>query len=219
MKNYQRPYRPEIHISQATITRIIGAALILFVVVIVLAQGTYIIKPGFRGVKVTLGKVEPQFAREGLGLKSPFITKVVPIMVRQRTQPLKAECYSSDLQQVNTQLQILYRIPEQSVVRIFQDYAGEPFDSLIAPRVQEAIKEVAAMQAAEMIVTNRYDLKSRALALARAKIGTNFLDLVDLVIEDMSLSQELEHAIEQKNDPGTRGSQGEVHAAAGGDRR
>jgi chemotaxis protein MotB len=44
-------------------------------------------------------------------------------------------------------VRVLYRVPEHSVVSIFQDFAGEPFDTLIAPRVQEAIKEVAAQHA------------------------------------------------------------------------
>ena len=39
-------------------------------------------------------------------------------------------------------------VPEQSAVQIYKQFAGDPFDSLIAPRVQEAIKEVTAMQTA-----------------------------------------------------------------------
>jgi prohibitin 2 len=52
----------------------------------------------------------------------------------------------------------------------------------IAPRVQEALKEVAATQSAELIVKNREQVKNKALELARRKIGSNFLDLVDLVL-------------------------------------
>ena len=180
------------------ISRLLGVGILVFVVIILASTSTYVIKPGDRGVKVVLGKVQAEFLPQGLGFKSPLITRVHRIPIRQRTEPLQADCYSSDLQQVNTKLQVLYRIPEHSVVPIFQNYAGAPFDSLIAPRVQEALKEVTALQTAEMIVTNRYSIKSKAMELARAKIGTNFLTLVDLVIEEISLSKELEHAIEQK---------------------
>jgi prohibitin 2 len=178
--------------------RTLGVAILIFVVIVVASTSTYIIKPGNRGVKVVLGKVQPKFLPPGLGFKSPFITRVVQVSIQQRTHPLAAECYSSDLQQVNTKLEVLYRVPEDSVVSIYQNYAGDPFDSLIAPRVQEALKEVAALQTAEMIVTNRLIIKSNALELARSKIGTNFLNLADLVLEDISLSKELERAIEQK---------------------
>ena len=43
------------------------------------------------------------------------------------------------LQQVIADLRVQYRVPEQSVVTIFKQFAGDPFDSLIAPRVQEAL--------------------------------------------------------------------------------
>jgi len=158
---------------------------------------SYIVPPGHRGVLVTLGKVDKNFVGEGFGLKAPFITTLIPVSIRQVTRSLKTECYSSDLQQVNVDLRILYRAPESSVVKVYQDYAGDPFDSLIAPRVNEALKEVTALQSAELIVRKREEVKSKALALAKEKLG-QILVIEDMVIQDISLSKELESAIEAK---------------------
>ena len=187
-----------IEIDPRSLARWLGAAIHVFVVVLLASSATYIVQPGFRGVVVTLGKVSPQFKPEGFGFKQPFITHIVPLSIRQQTRPMPAECYSSDLQQVRMEVHVLYRVPEHSVVKIFQDFAGEPFDSLIAPRVQEALKEVAATQSAEQIVKNREQVKRTALELARRKIGTNFLDVVDLVLYNLALSPELAAAIEMK---------------------
>ncbi len=187
-----------IEVNPQFLGRFIGVAIIIFVLIIAASSATYIVPPGFRGVAVTLGKVSPEFKPEGFGLKQPFLTHIHPMSVRQQTRAMPAECYSSDLQQVMMEVNVFYRVPERSVVKIFQDFAGEPFDSLIAPRVQEAIKEVAAEQSAEQIVKKREEVKIRALELARRKIGTNFLDLVDVVLYNMSLSPELEAAIELK---------------------
>lgn len=178
--------------------KLIGLALLLFVVIIVLSAGTYVVQPGHRGVAVTLGKVAPDFKPEGFGFRQPFVTHIEQVSIRQQTRGIPAECYSSDLQQVKVQLRVLYRVPEQSVVKIFQDYAGEPFDNLIAPRVQEALKEAAASQSAEMFVKKREEVKAKALELARRKIGPGFLEIVDLVLYNITLSPELETAIEQK---------------------
>jgi prohibitin 2 len=192
-------YRPKvIEIHPRTLARWIGGAILIFVIVALASSATYIVPPGFRGVTVTLGTVSQNFKPEGFGFKKPFITHVYPLSIRQQTRPMPAECYSSDLQQVEMEVHVLYRIPEHSVVKIFQEYAGEPFDNLIAPRVQEAIKEVAATLSAEQIVKNREDVKARTLELARRKIGTNFLDVVDVVLYNLSLSPELEAAIEMK---------------------
>ena len=144
-----------------TIAKLIGVAIIIFVVIIAASTSSYVVQPGERGVEVTLGKVSPVFKPQGFGYKTPFITTIIPVTIRQQTRELTADCYSADLQQVKMELRVLYRIPEASVVQIYQGYAGDPFDSLIAPRVQEALKEVTAMESAEQIVKNREMIKTR----------------------------------------------------------
>ena len=178
--------------------RLIGVLILIFAAVILGSSATYVVQPGTRGVAVTLGTVAPDFKPEGFGFKQPFLTQILPISVRQQTRPMPAECYSSDLQQVKMEVHVLYRVPERSVVKIFQEYAGEPFDNLIAPRVQEALKEVAATRSAEQIVKQREEIKMCALELARRKIGADFLEVADLVIFNLALSAELESAIELK---------------------
>lgn len=183
--------------TPASLGRLIGGAILIIVLVVAIAQSSYVIEPGQRGVLVNLGRVSPDFKPEGFGFKPPFTSRIVPIIIRQQTRQLAAECYSADLQQVNIGLRLLYRIPEASVVRIYKDYAGDPFDSLIAPRVQEALKEVTALLSAEQVVKKREDVKTKALLGAREKIGA-LLVLEDLVLENITLSKELETAIEAK---------------------
>jgi prohibitin 2 len=176
---------------------LIGAAIVLFIFVVLSSSTTYMIEPGARGIKVTLGKAADHFLPSGFGFKAPFVTTIVPVNVRQRTQGVRAECFSSDLQQIVMDLRVLYRIPEESVVQIYKQFAGDPFDSLIAPRVQEAVKEVTAMKTAEQIVKEREEIKQKALAAAKAKIGS-ILWVEDIVIRNIDLSNELERAIEAK---------------------
>jgi prohibitin 2 len=179
------------------LARLVGVALLVFAVVIMAASGTYVVNPGYRGVEVTMGKVSDAFKPEGFGLKQPFVTTIYPVSIRQQTSEDSAECYSSDLQQIQVELRVLYRIPEGSVVKLFHEYYGDPFESLIAPRVQEALKEVTALQSAEQIVQNREQIKTRALELARKKVGT-FLVIEDIVIQNITLTKQLEVAIEAK---------------------
>ncbi len=179
------------------LVRIIGFGVLIFVLLTISATGTYVVEPGTRGIKVTLGKTADQFLPEGFGFKSPLITTIVPVSIRQKTQSVRAECFSSDLQQVILDSRVLYRVPEQAVVEIYKEFAGDPFDSLIAPRVQEALKEVTALLTAEQIVKSREEIKQKALAAARLKIGT-LLKVEDIVVRNIDLSKELERAIEAK---------------------
>ena len=183
--------------SHRTVIKLIAGAVVIFALIIAGSSSTYVVEPGFRGVRVTLGKVSPAFKPEGFGFKVPFITRVVPQSIRQQTAKFEADCYSSDLQQVKIDLRVLYRVPPASVVSIFRDYAGDAFETLIKPRVAEAIKELTALRSAEMIVQKREEVKSRTLEIARKKVG-DLLVIEDIVLEDINLTRVLENAIEAK---------------------
>jgi prohibitin 2 len=179
------------------LAKLITVGVVVFIVVVLASTTSYVVEPGTRGVKVTLGKVSDKFLPEGFGLKAPLVTRIVPVTIKQRTSALRAECFSSDLQQVIVDVRVLYRVPEESVVQIYREFAGDPFDSLIAPRVQEALKEITALASAVKIVTDREDIKQKAIAGARQKIGS-ILFVEDIVIRSIDLSHELEVAIEAK---------------------
>jgi prohibitin 2 len=179
------------------IAKLIAGAVIVFILILAAASSTYVVEPGHRGVQVTLGKVSPVFKPEGFGLKLPFVTTVVPQPVRQQTATLEEECYSSDLQQIVIGLKVLYRIPEASVVALFRDYEGRPFETLVKPRVAEALKEIVALRNAESVVQKREEVKSRTLEIARKKLG-GLLMLEDVVVEHIKLTKVLENAIEAK---------------------
>jgi prohibitin 2 len=144
-----------------------------------------------------LGRVSPGFKPEGFGFKLPFATSIVPQLIRQQTAKMVADCYSSDLQQVKIEVRVLFRVPESSVVAIFRDYSGAAFDSLIKPRVAEALNEITARRSAELIVQKREEVKSQALESARRKVG-EVLVIEDIVLEDINLTKALENAIEAK---------------------
>lgn len=157
------------------------------------------VSPGNRGVLSTLGKVHEDAAPEGLVWKKPFgLTRLKEISVRQQTDEIpKAECYSSDLQQLNVKVRVLWRTPETSVVGLYRDYDGEPFAKLVEPRVLEALKESTATRTAEDIAKNREFVKKSTLDAARTKVG-GILEIADIVIEDIALSTPLKDAIEMK---------------------
>jgi prohibitin 2 len=183
--------------------RLIGIGLLIFVLVIAGSQATYVVEPGYRGVRITLGKVSPVPVGEGFTFKAPFITTIHPISVRQQTEDLNTDCYSSDLQQVRARLRVFYRVADAAVVKLFRVYDGDPFTALISPRVQEALKEAASLQSAEMIVQNREAIKAHMLEATRKKIdaiagGEPLLIIEDISLSDISLSPELNAAIEQK---------------------
>ncbi|MCS1410216.1 MAG: hypothetical protein M2R45_03406 [Verrucomicrobia subdivision 3 bacterium] len=192
-----------------TLQKLIGVGLIVFVLVIFGSQSTDVVDPGNRGVRVSLGKVSATSVPEGLTFKMPLITQIHQVSVRQQTQQMEAGCYTSDLQQVVTELRVLYRIPEASVVEVWRTIQSDDsrtpsyFNSFIRPRVVEALKEAAAAVSAESIVQQREEIKNQTLEGTREKLGqssqgADLISVVDIALQGIRLSPELTAAIEQK---------------------
>jgi prohibitin 2 len=182
--------------QQFPIRRVIAIA-IAVLVIITLIKGTYVVPPGHRGVKVTLGTVDKQYVHEGMGFKMPWVTSLELVSVKQQNREILGDCYSQDLQQVKVRVKVLYAIPEASVVTVFREYQGDAFDSLVAPRVQEALKEQTALLSAEQVVKQREVVKRKSRESAQAKIG-QIVQITDLTLENIDLSSQLEQAIEMK---------------------
>lgn len=156
-----------------------------------------IVDPGNKGVKVTLGQVENTVYDEGLHYKSPFISSIREVNVRQQSAKIVSDCFSSDLQHIRVNLRVLYSVPVNNVVAVFRNYQDDPFAGFVEPKINEAFKEVTASRTAEVIVKEREKVKVEALKSSQEKVN-GFLTIHDVVIEDLQLSVELQRAIESK---------------------
>jgi regulator of protease activity HflC (stomatin/prohibitin superfamily) len=160
-------------------------------------QMYHIVPPGHRGISITLGKVNPTELPEGIGFKWPFIQRILDFPIMQLKADGKAPTFSSDLQNISFSFSVMYRVPASQVVKLFQQYRGEPYSTLIEPRVQETLKQVTATARAEDLVKNRERVKDEALVKLRQAVG-DVLQIVDLSLTNIDLSDQLEQAIEQK---------------------
>jgi prohibitin 2 len=171
-----------------------------FVIVIALVIGGamfHVVPVGHRGIRVTLGRVHPEALQEGLAFKWPFLEAVIDYPIKQITQSSTATCFSSDLQTVTVSYSTLYRLPEQRVVELFQKFAGDPYTTLVEPRIQETLKEVTAAYRAEDVVKKREEVKNKVLGKLRTVLQ-ELITINDLTINNVDLTAELEKAIELK---------------------
>ncbi len=171
--------------------------LVVLLLLLVSIQMYHIVPPGHRGISVTLGKVNPEELPEGLAFKWPFIQTITDFPIMQLSASGKAPCFSSDLQNLTLYFTVMYRVPASQVVRLFQQYRGDPFTTLIEPRVQESLKQVTATSRAEELVKNRERVKDESIAKLRLAVG-DVLQIVDFSLTNIDLSDQLEQAIEQK---------------------
>lgn len=176
--------------------KMIAILVIIFFGILISTSLFYIVPPGFRGVAVTMGTVDQMVKPEGLGFKLPWTT-ITPVQIKQDTKEHRTMCFSKDQQELNFHIKVLYKLNDSSVIKLFQNFAGDPFFALVLPRVEESLKEQTVMQDATTILAQRELVKSRALEAARKKVG-EMLTIVDLVIVDVDFSPQLKQAIESK---------------------
>lgn len=176
---------------------IIGSAIIGgLLLVILLLSSCSIIQPGERGVVVNLGSMSKDVLGEGVHLTAPW-ARVNRVVVKQTTMIGKTECFSKDLQTIKVTYSCMYSIPEDKVLDLFQKYAGNPYESLVVPRIEEAIKLASATLTAEAIVKQREMVKAAALQEVKGQLR-DLIIVTDLPITNIDLTEMLEKAIEGK---------------------
>lgn len=178
--------------------RTISSLILVGIVFLFVGFQTYhIVPPGHRGISIFLGKVDPMQRPEGITFKWPFVERIIDFPIMQLKADGRAASFSSDLQNMMIGYTVMYRVPESQVVKLFQQYRGEPYASLIEPRIQETVKQVAAMSRAEDLVKNRERVKDDVVTKIRPAVG-DLLQIVDINLTNIDLSDQLEAAIEQK---------------------
>jgi len=175
---------------------IIALALLVVVGIPLTIASCHSVPAGHRGVVVTFGSVDPQIRGEGLTWANPFAL-IHDRPIQQGKMDGAAACFSSDLQTVQVQFVALYRQAEAKVAELYQLYQGDPYGTLIEPRIQECLKEVTATYPAQELVKKREEIRRKTLDRVRASVG-DLMIVNDINIVNIDLTKELEQAIELK---------------------
>lgn len=172
----------------------------ILVLALVLAGSYTIIDAGNAGISVTLGKVDETVLPEGITVKLPFVTQIHEFSVRQQVETGKTQCFSSDLQTVDVSYTVMWRMPKDRIVEIYHKYSSDQalvYVNLVRTRWEDALKQAAARMDAEKIVKGRDILKDEAINALRKELG-GLVEVIDIQLTDIGLSNELEKAIELK---------------------
>jgi len=184
--------------AQKLAKKLIIAAVIVVLAIIVIANCFTIVDAGHTGVVVTLGKVNEGVLQEGLHFKAPFVQQVVKIDNRISKLEVDTEAFSKDLQTVSTTLAINYRVDSAMSYSIYKNVGADYQSVLITPAVNEVLKAITAKYTAEESVTNRTLISEGLLEGLNEKLNESGLYITDVNIINFDFSEAFITAIEEK---------------------
>ncbi len=172
--------------------------IILAVLVLVLASSCFtVVSAGHTGVVSTFGKVSEDVLQEGFHIKMPWqqVTKMDNRIVKLE---VSTEAFSSDLQTVNVNLAVNYRVDTSKSYSIVKNVGTNYESVLMTPAVNEVMKSIMAQYTAEQSITNRNVISTALLDELNEKLADSGIYVSDINIIDFDFSDVYVQAIEAK---------------------
>lgn len=183
--------------------KIVSGVVLAFVILIVFAiiNPIVVIGAGERGVVFNrVSGLKPNVLGEGLHFRTPFVETVKKISVRINKDDVKAEGASKDLQTINMDVAVNWRIIPEKVNTVYQQVGDEKevLLRIITPAISEVVKASSASKTAEEIITKRTELKIDIDNKLTERLAAYNIELRDVSLVNVDFSREFNVAIEAK---------------------
>lgn len=181
--------------------RLLGMPLIILGMLIcflVLCNPFVMVGPGERGIKITLGQVQPESYGEGLHTIFPFIQKFRTMDVKTQRNTLTTSVYTKDIQQAKITYVINYNIQPDSVNKLFQEIGIDYETKILSPVVEGTIKDIIGKWIAQDLIANREKATGEILIKLKNQLSEHYINVTDFQMTGINYSDVFERAIESK---------------------
>jgi regulator of protease activity HflC (stomatin/prohibitin superfamily) len=172
----------------------------LIVIGVVTAASVQIVDAGHRGVLLHFNAVDLTIPPldEGLHFVVPFADSVVNMEVRTLLFVKGTSSASKDLQTVTTEVTVNYAPNPETVNILYKEVGLNYQNRIIAPAVEEVVKQVTANYNAEELITKRPLVKSDIETEITKRLNVFNIETQVISITDFQFSQLFSSAIESK---------------------
>lgn len=175
---------------------IIGVIVVFCLFVLISSFQT--IKSGEVGLKVRFGKIVNTKLDEGFNLKIPFIEQIVVVNIKVQKLELITESSSKDLQTIETDLAVNYRIESEKATYLYKTVGNNYESTILDPAIKESIKATIAKYTAAEVITKRSEVSQKCMEELQAKVQKYGIVIDNFNITNLSFSTEYTKAIEEK---------------------
>jgi prohibitin 2 len=186
-------------ISRSSVRVVIPVIIAFILLVVVLAASVKIVDAGHRGVLLNFGAVDTSASlNEGIHFVVPFRDNVLQVEVRTQRITENAASASNDLQDVSTQVALNYHVDPSTAQILYQQIGFDYANRVIAPAIQESVKQISARFNAENLITNRETVKSEIEANIKARLAPYNIVVEALSITEFQFTEQFRRAVEAK---------------------
>lgn len=178
--------------------RIITTSVVGIVAVVSLFASFSTVPVGSTGVVVTLGQTQSMTLGEGFHVKAPYITHIVSMDNRIQKQEVSAAATSKDLQAVSTTIDVNFHLSPGNSNSMYQTIGQNYSEILLAPAIQESVKNVMAQYSAEQLITQRSAVSVSIREELENRMTEYGVIIDEFNITNFQFSAEFDAAIEAK---------------------
>ncbi len=180
------------------LTRILpGTIFGLIAVVLITVSCLRTVPTGHTGIITVFGRVENETFEAGVHFCAPW-KSVVNMDNRNQKASIDLACFSSDIQEVAVTYTLNYQISKTNAQNIYKNIGISYYDTVITPRVQEAVKSEMAKYTAEELLSNRAQLSQDIRDVLTQKLATYNIVVIDASMENLDFSDAFTDAVEAK---------------------
>ncbi len=188
---------------------LIGAALILVGAASGAGSCVRTVPTGHTGIVTTFGNVESYTYEAGVHFTAPWKT-VVNMDNRNQKAMIDLLSFSSDIQEVSVTYTLNYQIQKENAQDIYRTIGISYFDTVITPRIQEAVKSVIAKYTAEQLLEMRADLSNEIKNILTEKLAAYNIEVLDTSLENLDFSDAFTNAVEAKQVAAQKSQQAKI---------
>jgi regulator of protease activity HflC (stomatin/prohibitin superfamily) len=191
---------PKMNVNVGAAKGILIVLFALIVIGVVTAASVQIVDAGHRGVLLHFNAVDLTVPplEEGLHFVVPFADSVVPMEVRTLLFVKGTSSASKDLQTVTTEVTVNYAPDPDTVNTLYKEVGLNYQNRIIAPAVEEVVKQVTANYNAEELITKRAQVKNDIESEITKRLNVFNIQTQVISITDFQFSDLFSRAIESK---------------------
>jgi len=191
---------PKVNVNVGAAKAVAFVVIALIVIGVITAASVQIVDAGHRGVLLHFNAVDLTVPPldEGLHFVVPFADSVVNMEVRTLLFVKGTSSASQDLQTVTTEVTVNYAPNPETVHILYKEVGLNYQNRIIAPAVEEVVKQVTANYNAEELITKRPLVKSDIETEITTRLNVFNIQTQVISITDFQFSQLFSSAIESK---------------------